>query len=230
MKQLPLALSLNPNSTFENFFVNQNNAVVLNIIEQFLHDEEPFIYIWSQPGDGVSHLLEAVQLKAGQHSLCQYLPLPMLLDYPAQDITDGLDQMDLVCIDDIECVSEHLAWQQALFHLYNQLRDGGKKLIVAGHTPPGKLSFALQDLKSRLQWGAVLYIEPLNDEEKAEAMKQRAESLGIYISDEVLHFLLTRIERSNATLYKILARLDKESMAEKRKLTIPFVKEVLSLS
>lgn len=230
MKQLPLALSLNPNSTFENFFANQNNQVVLHSLQQFLCDEEPFLYLWAQVGDGVTHLLEAVQHALGEKVLCQYLPLSMLIEYPPEEILTGLEHMDLLCVDDIDALINQPQWQQAFFHLYNQLRDNHKKLIVAGHRPPAQLDLSLQDLQSRLQWGAVLYIEPLTDEEKAQALKQKANTLGLEINDEVLNFLLARVERSNAAIYKMLAQLDKASLAEKRKLTIPFVKQVLAIT
>jgi len=228
VKQLPLKLSLNPNSTFDNFFASARNAVVHNTVQQFLVDDtEHFLYLWSQPGDGVTHLLEAAQNVLAKTKNCQYLPLKALVDYPPEAITEGLEQLDFICIDDIEVVATQPQWQLALFHLYNQLRDNGKKLIVGGHMAPRQLAIELQDLKSRLQWGAVLYIEPLSDEEKQHALQSKAESLGMTLNEDVLHFLLTRLERSNAALYQTLALLDRESMAAKRKITIPFVKEVL---
>lgn len=227
MKQLPLTLSLNPDSTFETFFVSEKNAQVLNVLQQFLYDDEHFLYLWSQAGDGVSHLLNAVQHVASTQMSCQHLPLKLLLAYPPQIVTDGLAQLDLVCIDDIDVIVNHKGWQQALFHLYNQLRDSGKKLMVAGHQSPRQLAVDLQDLKSRLQWGTVLYLEPLDDEHKTQALKQKAAQLGICLTDEVANYLLTRIERSNAAIYQTLMRLDQESLAEKRKLTIPFVKQVI---
>lgn len=228
MKQLPLKLSLNPNSTFDNFFISAHNTVVSNTLQQFLSDaSENFLYLWSQPGDGITHLLEASQNAVIKTTRCQYLPLKELLEYPPEAITEGLELLDLLCIDDIEAIENQPQWQQALFHLYNQLRDNGKKLIVGGHCAPRQLAIELEDLKSRLQWGAVLYIEPLNDDEKKLALQTKAQSLGMSLNEDVLHFLLTRLERSNSALYQILALLDQESMAEKRKLTIPFVKQVL---
>lgn len=228
MKQLPLKLSLNPNSTFDNFFANSNNAVVVNTLQHFVHDDEHFLYLWAQPGDGVTHLLEAVQHILSYPISCQYLPLKAVLDYPPEAITEGLEQLDIICIDDIDLVVNQPDWQQALFYLYNQLRDGGKKLIVAGHCSPRELSIELQDLKSRLQWGAVLYLEPLDDEQKILALKQKAKTLGMDVSDEVLNFILSRVRRNNSALYQVLSLLDQESMAAKRKLTIPFVKQVLA--
>lgn len=228
MKQIPLKLSLNPNSTFDNFFASSTNAVAKNTVQQFLSDDsEHFLYLWSQPGDGVTHLLEAAQNIAAKTKNCQYLPLKDLLEYPPEAITEGLEQLDFICIDDIEAITKEPNWQLALFHLYNQLRDNGKKLIVGGHVAPRHLEIELQDLKSRLQWGAVLYFEPLSDEEKKQALQAKAKSLGMTLNEDVLDFLLTRLKRSNAALYQALALLDQESIAAKRKITIPFVKDVL---
>jgi DnaA family protein len=159
----------------------------------------------------------------------QYLPLKELSKYPPAEVLEGIDQLELICIDDIEAIVGDRAWEEALFHLFNQLRDQNKHLVVASHKAPRELLLNLKDLHSRLQWGTVLHISPLDESDKQAAIQVRATQLGIELPDDVATFLLRRVNRSPGDLFAIISMLDKASLINQRKLTIPFVKQALSL-
>ncbi len=229
-KQIPLAISPESDSTFDNFFVSLSNQHLINALKQFsLADtDEPFLYLWGNEGSGVTHLLEAVQNSAERLSI-QYLPIKELLDYPPAEIMEGMEQLDMICIDNFEAVAGRSDWEESLFHLFNRLREAGKRLLIASHLPPRSLPIQLADLQSRLQWGVVFHIEPLDDVEKQQAIQFRAGKLGMQLSDEVAGYLLQRIGRSTKELFSVVKELDHASLAEQKKLTIPFVKKILNL-
>jgi DnaA-homolog protein len=120
-------------------------------------------------------------------------------------------------------------WELALFNLFNRLRDAGKLLIVAAIHGPQELAVNLPDLKSRLQWGTTFHVQTLDDDQKQAALQFRAKARGLELSDEVAAFIIQRLPRDMNELFWQLNRLDHASLAEQRKLTIPFVKKVLGL-
>lgn len=220
--QLPLRIGLRDSATFANFHPGEN-ASACHALEQ---RQEPFIYLWGAGGSGKTHLLQAAchaMSEAGQAAI--YLPLsePGLMPV----MLEGMEQMALVCLDDIDAVAGDPTWEQALFHLYNRLRDNGHHLVAAGSAPPAALGLCLPDLVSRLGWGPVFKLQHLSDEAKGEALRRRAANRGMALSPEVTSYLLQRAPRDMHALFALLERLDEVSLAAQRKLTIPFVREFL---
>jgi len=187
--QLPLSITLNTATTFDNFYIASSNKVTVNTIKNFCQlKSENFVYLWGDTGSGVTHLLQAIQHQHSNLNI-QYLPLADLADYPADHIVEGLDQLDMVVIDDLQKVIGIDSWELALFNLYNRLRDNGKQLMVGANMPPKQLRVKLQDLQSRLQWGIVCQLQGLDDEEKLQMLSLRALALGLTLSDEVGQFM-----------------------------------------
>lgn len=233
-KQLPLSVNLRVDATFDNFYVSDSNQVAIEALKHFCtSSNEHFYYLWGTGGSGVTHVLQAVQ-HYQQALTIHYLPLAELLvvkdAYSAQTVFSGLESLDLVVIDDVQQLAGIEDWELGLFHLYNRLRDAGKQLLVGANTAPRELPIALADLQSRLQWGISYPLYALNDDEKKQAICSRAKAMGMPLSDEVLQFMLTHCSRDLRGLMGLLKQLDKASLAEKRHITIPFVKQVLSVS
>jgi DnaA family protein len=190
---------------------------------------EPFIYIWGAEGVGASHLLQAACHAASANGLhSQYLPLEELAGFAANELLDGLEQLDLLCLDGVHHVMGQSGWDHALFHLYNRLRDKPQcRLLVSADCAPRDLGSRLPDLISRMGWGVSFHLLPLNDDEKIAALKLRAHARGIVLTDDVLRFIIHRASRDMVELFEHLQQLDTLSLAEKRRITIPFVKEAL---
>lgn len=225
--QLPLAISPKLYSTFEQFYSTESNRPVVECLRSFVNLADPFVFLWGGTSSGVTHLLEATLLHH-QTLSSQYLPLSQLLDYPPAELLEGMENFDLLCIDDLQEICGHKPWEQSLFHLFNRLRDTGKKLLIGSHQPPRQLPLELADLQSRLQWCTVFQLSSLDDMEKQELMIFIAEQLGLKLPMDVVNYLMTRVTRSTGDLVGLIKRLDQASLAEQRKLTIPFVKTVLA--
>lgn len=222
-RQLPLRIGLRDSATFANFLPAANAQALFALQQQ----QEPFLYLWGASGSGKSHLLQAAchaVTETGGSAV--YLPLEELSQMPAE-MLDGMEHMQIVCIDEIDSIAGNSAWEQALFHLYNRLRDSGNRLVVAGNASPTMLGISLPDLVSRLGWGPVYQLQPLTDEEKAEALCLRASQRGMDMPPEVASYLLNRASRDMQALFALLDELDEVSLAAQRKLTIPFVREVI---
>ncbi|MDH5180381.1 MAG: DnaA regulatory inactivator Hda [Gammaproteobacteria bacterium] len=223
LQQLPLALQLRDSALLENFIIGGNENLLYNLC----NGSEQYIYLWGEQACGKSHLLQALCHRAGIHGLTSaYLPLGHAeLNEP--DILDGLESLDLICLDELEHIAGDPDWEVALFHLINRLRDAGKRLVIAARHAPGKLGIGLPDLESRLNWGVIYQLATLGDADKLIFLQERAAQRGLQLGNDVAEFLLKRYPRDMASLFELLDRLDKASLAAQRKLTIPFVREFL---
>lgn len=220
--QLPLAITWRDQATFANF----HSAYNAQLVESLRAGNEQLTFLWGEEGCGKSHLLQAVCQDSGKDTPV-YLPVDELLELqPA--VLESMESMNPICIDDVQLVAGKKEWEEALFHLFNRVRDLAKRMIVSANAPPNNLNLQLPDLATRLGWGAVYQVKPLNDEGKKSVLQQRATNRGLQLPDEVIEFVLRRSVRDTNSLFELLDRLDVASLVEQRKLTIPFVKQYLS--
>lgn len=232
-QQLSLGVNLNDDATFDNFYApahTHNAMVVQGLRDQLQCGGETFIYLWGAPGCGLTHLLQAACHQAQSMGLSvQYLPLRDLAGYAPDELFVGLEAIDLVCLDCLPTIAGRPDWELAIFTLYNQLRDQGRRLLVAAEQSPRELALSLEDLRSRFQWGLTYQVQSLTDEDKQLALQMRARARGLELSDDVAHYIIQRLPRDTNELFWQLQRLDHASLAAQRKLTIPFVKKILAI-
>lgn len=225
--QLALGLSLRDDATFENFFVGDNASVIEALNNCITGNGESFIYLWGIEGVGRSHLLQACCHEINENKSAAYLNLKEYEDF-SPEILDGFDQIDLVCLDHINAVLNRDDWEEALFHFYNRAREKRKRLIVSGNTLPAQLPSNLADLRSRLAWGLTFQVKALNDAQKVVALSMRAKNRGMILPETAGQYLLYHMSRNLSELFKVLDLLEKTSLVEQRRITIPFIKSVLS--
>ncbi len=229
INQLTLGVSLKDDATFDNFFPGKNTHLVKALNSAAEGIGEQVIYFYGNGGQGCTHLLQAVCHEANlQQRTAVYIPLGNIHDL-TPEILEGLENLQLVCIDDLQKIVGKKTWEEAFFHLYNRIIDSGARLIVTANVSPKSLGLHLPDVVSRLVWGIVFQMQPLTDEEKLEVLTMRAERRGMMLTEEVGKFILNHCPRHMSTLFAALDALDKISLAAQRKLTIPFVKTVLQI-
>lgn len=227
--QLTLGLSLRDEATFENFISGSNSEIVSALKNTASLHGNRRVYICGTSGFGCSHLLQACCHYAHQHHISSvYLPLSQLASL-TPDVLAGLETLGLVCIDDVHMIAGLPEWEEAVFHLYNRVYDAGGSIVMAANDLPKGLTLKLPDLVSRLSWGIVYQLHALTDAEKLIVLTMRAKRRGMSLSDEVGKYILTHCPRHMRTLIAALDALDNASLAAQRRLTIPFVKEVLQI-
>ena len=117
----------------------------------------------------------------------------------------------------------------ALFDAHNRARDAGRSLLYAARAMPDALDLVLQDLRSRLSQCARIVLEPLDDVGRADVLRVRAQRRGLQLDDAAIDWLLKRVDRDLVSLTALLDRLDRESLAAQRRLTVPFLRSVLGV-
>lgn len=231
--QLPLPVHLADDETFESFVVGKN-AQLVEYLHGVLNGSEgsntPLTFISGDSGVGKSHLLFAMCQGAHvRQKSSLYISLKQK-DELSVAMLDGLEDYHLLCIDDVQLIEHDMAWQVALFDLINRVKEKGRgQLILTANGGPKSLTLDLADLQSRLAWGLSYQLHSLDEVGKIQALKQRAKKRGLQITTVVAQFLLSHLQRDMPALMSTLDILDKSSLQQQRKLTIPFVKQVLGL-
>ncbi len=226
-QQLPLQFELAAEQSFSSFYTGNNQEAIAALTATAMGTGERQLFIWGAAGTGKTHLLQACCQLAHQQQLnAFYLPLSGI-NPPKPEILEGLDKFDLVCIDDIADCANHSEWEQALFNFYNRHRDNDHHLILSAHCPPHLLPIQLPDLKTRMSWGLTLKLQELTDADCIAAFTCKAKYLGLAISPQVGRFLSKHYARDLAALWDLLPKLEQATLVAKRKLTVPFLKEVL---
>ena len=228
--QLSLAVQLPDDETFVSFYPGNNAHLITALKNAAIGQGAPFLYFWGAKGSGRSHLLHATCAEVNaRDAAAAYLSLDQF-EQLDPSMLDALESLPLVCLDSLEAIAGNTVWERALFDFYNRWKEKGEgTLVVTGCSAPRKLGLQLPDLASRLDWGVSFHLDELDDEGKLSALQLRAELRGFKLPIDVGRFLLNRLPRDMRTLLATLNQLDNASFRAKRKLTIPFVKEILEL-
>jgi DnaA family protein len=145
-------------------------------------------------------------------------------------ILEGLRQVECLCIDDIDTVVGQPEWERALFAVLQGVEESGSRLVAAAESPPALLQWALRDLGSRFSASAVFQIKMLDDTEQQVALQLRARLRGFDLPDDTSRWLQRHYPRDMRKLYELLDTLDEAALVAQRRLTVPFIREVLRLA
>lgn len=225
--QLPLALRYPPDQRFDTWIEAGAAGVVLRLQGLATGASDEPLYLQGASGSGKTHLLLATCAEAetaGRHP--HYLSLAQVRGH-ARDAFEGLEQADLVALDGVDALAGNRDGEVALFDLHNRLRDAGVGLVYAARQIPAALPLVLPDLGSRLAQCTLVALPVLDDRGRAEVLRRRAASRGLAFDEAALDWLLTRCSRDLSDLAALFERLDRASLAAQRRITVPFLRQVL---
>ena len=218
MRQIPLAIGAEAPRTFDNFLPGANAPAVAHLAA--LASSSAPVYLWGPSGSGKTHLLHAsarhFQQEGGRVGWFSAAdPTPWALD----------EHWALIVLD--VCESLDADQQRAAFALFVEASTHPVPIIAAGSVPPVDLPLR-DDLRSRLGWGHVFALQPLAEPEVRAALRREADRRGVFLSDEVMDYLLTRFARDLKHLMRQFDRLDEFALANKRAITVPLLKQMLA--
>lgn len=222
MRQLPLPVRLTDAAQFATFHAGANGAAVA-WLELLAAGRAGGAWLWGGAGTGKSHLLQAT---CAATPGAAYLPATELEPLGATTL-DGWEDRPLVCLDDAERLAGKVDWERALFALFNRLAEHHGRFVASAATSPRGAGFRLPDLASRMASLAVFRLEPLDDAGRVEALRRRARHRGLELPADTAAWLMKRLPRDMAALCDWLDRLDVAALAAQKRLTIPFVREVI---
>ena len=226
MRQIPLGVRLPDRAVFASF-LPARNAQALQHLEQLASGAiAGLTWLCGPRGSGKTHLLQAACAAASERWRAGYVPLAEVAPLGG-GVLEGLPQLQCLCLDDVDEVAGQAAWELGIFGLLRELEECGGHLLVAAQAPPALTRWALPDLGSRCAAGAVFQLRGLDEQEQRAALQLRARLRGLELPEDTWRWLRRRFPRDMGTLYQLLDTLDEASLSAQRRLTVPFIREVL---
>ncbi len=210
-------------------FYESGNETLIKELKNLLSGvrTRPILYLWGESGSGKTHLLNACCIAAGKR-----LKPGIYVSLTGQS-DDRLDELipvaanTILCVDDIDAIAGLENTQVRILSLYESTIQNSGALIVSGSAPPGRINLELKDLESRLSYGGVYHVHPLDEDQKQQALRRQARSRGFYLDEKVIAFIMSHCDRDTRSLFDLLDKLDHASLRTHRKITIPFLKTIL---
>lgn len=208
--------------TLDNFIGHKNQEVILAIKNDLTPGRA--VYLWGEPGCGRSHLLKAASQNNGIYFDSKHNQDQLLALSTANEV-----KYSIVAVDDVELLTPQS--QEALFSIYNRWREAatansGFAILVSGQAAPISMPIR-EDLRTRLGWDSSFKLHNLTDEERAIAISNRAQELGLKLPPQISNWLLTHYSRNMMHLSLLVDALDKYSLQQHRAISLPLLKEFL---
>ena len=227
-RQLALQIQINERASLNNFFVSKNNDKTIQILKDLLNSKNGVqIFIDDLGSNGKSYLLQAICNDfSNSNNSSIYIPMHEVINLDPS-ILEGVSELNLICIDDVDLISKRREWEIALFNLINECYEKECLLLLSGSI--NKLE-AIPDLVSRIKKMEILRLEAINDDELLEATQAISKNLNIKISEKNLNYLMNNSRRDIKTIFRTLSQLEKESLERKKSIGLNLIKEVIRSS
>lgn len=220
-KQIALPVQLPDEMSLENFVLPEDCDP--EMIPGWQSSLNPVALVYGPQGSGVTHLLTGgLNPERADH---QYLPLTELLSFQPE-IIESIPLGGRLAMDDIQLLrSADRSWLVALVDLYHRQLESGGSLRFGSHLAPREMDISLADFQSRLLSGPVWRLPRPDEKQLRKILEFRAKARGFEMSDAVLSWLLNRESRELKNLMCLLDQLDRMTLEQRRRLTVPFLVE-----
>ncbi len=225
-RQFPLDLRWPPHQRLDAFWPGANVSA-LRGVSDVVDGGDAWLYLQGVSGTGKSHLLIGAcraAIEAKRHA--RYVSLA---EFPAPraEAISAIEAEGLVAIDDVQAIAGDRDAERALFDLYNRAKVASARMLFAASASPPELGIGLPDLVSRLAMCTQYALRPLDDAGRRAMLRLLAGRMGLRLDDDVLDWWFARRPRDPASLVAMLQQLDRAALAAQRRVTIPFLRELL---
>lgn len=222
VRQLPLDLAHAPHYSRVDFLIAEANRDAVAFVDRFPETPGTGLALWGPAGCGKTHLTHVWAERVGARFLA------------AAGLTDTLAALserpgDALAFDDANRVAGDDEAERALFHLLNLTREKGGALLLAAREPPARWPVRLPDLRSRLAALPAVSIGAPDDALLGAVLVKLFADRQLSVGEDVVAYLLGRMERSLAAARRIVERLDALGLAAKRPVTVPLAAQALAM-
>ncbi len=214
LPQLPLEFDYRPSMRGEDFLVCANNAEAVAWLDRWPDWPAPFVVIYGEAGCGKTHLAEVFAQATGAKALVL-----------THDPYETMAEAHAGVLEDVDRLVAH--HQQDLFHLYNFAKENAVQVLMTARIPPADWKIDLPDLKSRMGAVPVVEIGQPDDAMMEAVLVKLFADRQLKVEREVVVYMLSRMERSFEQAIGLVKEIDRQSLSQKRRITVPLVREVL---
>ncbi len=228
-RQLALQIQKNERASLDNFFISKNNNKAIQILKNILERSSngAQIFIDDLGSNGKSYLLQAICNDfSNSNNSTIYVPMQEAINLEPS-ILEGINDLNLICLDDIDLINNQRDWELALFNLINECYEKDCFLLLSGSID--KLE-VIPDLISRIKKMEILRLKAIDDDELFRATQAISKNLNIEISDKNMNYLINNSRRDIKTVFRTLSQLEKESLERKKSIGLNLIKEVIQSS
>ena len=228
-RQLALQIQKNERASLDNFFISKNNNKAIQILKNILERSSngAQIFIDDLGSNGKSYLLQAICNDfSNSNNSTIYVPMQEAINLEPS-ILEGINDLNLICLDDIDLINNQRDWELALFNLINECYEKDCFLLLSGSID--KLE-VIPDLISRIKKMEILRLKAIDDDELFRATQAISKNLNIEISDKNMNYLINNSRRDIKTVFRTLSQLEIESLERKKSIGLNLIKEVIQSS
>ncbi|MAE52399.1 MAG: DNA replication protein [Micavibrio sp.] len=219
-EQIPFDLGHRSAHGLEDFLIGPENRDAVGWIDRWPDWPAPVLVINGPAASGKTHMAAVWRDKAS----ASIVKPELLVERSADDIASMGDNL---VIDGIDLWLGERDAEETLFHLYNMFKEGRRSFLVTSRIAPSHAEFAIPDLASRLRAAPVATIHPPDDTLLASILIKMFSDRQLNVNNDIVRYILPRMERSFAAARDIVAKADKKALAEKQKISIPLLRKVL---
>lgn len=219
----------NDNITLDSFYEGSNTVLITSLKKAIATLDHEVFFIHGAKGCGKSHLLAGLfNTIEDRAQRAFFMDLKIAIQISPEVF--NVNPYPITILDNIDAIAGDKSFELNFFDLYNTWLEGNYgPLIIASSVSYDVIPFLRQDINTRLSHGLSFLMQRLNDDDCAKALELKAKQRGFNLSNKVSSYLVRHCNAYMPSLVEILDKLDIASLQEKREITIPFIKEVLSI-
>lgn len=218
-KQIAFTFDPRPALGGDDFLVAPSNAAAVQWVDRWPDWPGPVVVIVAPTGAGKTHLAHVFQAQTGARMI-------RVEDLNTLRADGVLKNATALILENAEA-SIAAGLDEELLHLYNLAKEDDIKILMTAERPPARWGTALKDLSSRLKTAPVAEIDPPDDALLTALIVKQFADRQLSIEQDVLTYMLARMDRSFATVRTLIRAIDERALAQKRAITIPLVRQVL---
>jgi len=220
-RQIAFDLGARPAFGRDDFQIGKSNAAAVGWIDRWPEWSAPVLILQGPPASGKSHLVAVWQEKTHAHKINP----EWLTSKPADEL---FALGDALVIDGLDPWLGDKKAETTLFHLYNMLKEEQRTMMITMRMAPSATDFVLLDLASRFRAAPSVAIHSPDDMLLSSILNKLFCDRQLCVGNDIITYLLPRMERSVAAAQKLVSLADHRALSEKKKITIPLLRLVLS--